>query len=241
MLGIIICYSCFYEFLFYQLANLERYVKVPYRVYVIDNGNESNIEKLSVSRFPFVYIRNPVINTSPSHRHQDSVNLGLQIAWKDCDSFLFLDNDMVLMTELKEEPKEDLSYTPTFRGKWDYCWLNLLYMKKFLSQPFVFNFYKCPKTGEGTDSGGNTGLLLQIPELTKSKIEYTPSKEYLENYIERYEKLCKEFSVPFEFEVYKIQKTVVFHFTKISNYCNYPDIFMSKKKELILETVKKYC
>ena len=236
MLGIIISYHSFFEFLPHQLLNIEKYVKVPHKVYIVDNCNTQ--QSLSGN---FTYIRNPILIPNPSLRHQLSVNFGLQAAWAECDSFLVFDNDMIFLTEWKE-PDEQLYFEMVSRGEWAYCWLNLMYFKKLWEKPFWFDYYKCPKTGEGTDSGGNSGLLLLDESINKRQLRYinrfnTERKKYLPEFQIPYKQLCEEYGLFWWFDVYDFNNTIIFHYRAMSNYDNKPEEFMRRKKELILSTI----
>ena len=239
MLAIIICYHSFFEFLPYQLLNLHQFVKCPYRVYIIDNSNKGHASELHFLPFPITYVRSPIINSNPSDRHQQSLNIGLRAAWNDNDSFLFFDNDMIFLNDF-HEPDCDLAYTPTFRGKWNYCWLNLMYFKKFQDNPLTFGFYNCPITGENTDSGGNTGLLLLKDNLKKIKITdvlHPVRKENaLPTYQINYKNLCDKYRIEPGFDLFDVEGTEIFHFRALSNYLNHPDEFLSAKKKLIIES-----
>jgi hypothetical protein len=237
MLGIIISYHSFFEFLPHQLENIKKYVKVPYTVYIVDNCQQQ--QTISGS---FVYLRNPLLINHPSLRHQESVNMGLQAAWNSCDSFLIFDNDMIFLSEWNE-PKEDMMYELVSRGEWEYCWQNILYLKKKWDKPFVFSFYKCPKTGEQTDSGGNSGLLLRDKSITKRKLRYvykfdTERESCLPSFQIPYKQLCDEYKTFWWFDVYDFNSTLIFHYRAMSNYCNLPVDFLNKKKQLILSTIK---
>lgn len=245
MLGIILSYHSFFEFLPYQIRNIRKYVSVPHRIYIVDNSDVCDVRRLqtilNLCPYPYGYIRNPDVNNSPSGRHMTSVNLGLDVAWKDCDSFLIFDNDMIFLSEW-HEPQEDLYYEHCQRGNWEYCWQNLLYMKKKSETPFVFTYYRCPETGEGTDSGGNTGLLLRNPTITKQRLRYISEGKEREQYLSEYQipfhMLCKEYGHHWWFDVYDFNKTLIFHFRAMSNYPQFEESFMEKKKKLILSTME---
>ena len=240
MLGILVCWHSFFEFFELHLRNIDKFVKVPHIIYVLDNSAESKIRPSSVA---YRYLRNTNIHLDPSSRHQQTINMGLAEAWKECDSFLFLDNDMVFLKEFTKEPEEDLAYVPTYRGTWDYCWLNLLYMKKKEDGPFEFKFWSCPKTGENTDSGGNSGLLLLNESLTKIKInpifEKSIQETLLPDYQENLRKLCDEYKIPYEVEMYDFLGIPIFHFVKMSNYMKYPDTYLKQKKHLVMLAIEK--
>lgn len=239
MLAIIICYHSFFEFLPFQLLNLKQFVKTPFRVYLVDNSRQNGLPDCQHLPLPITYIRCPIFDNSPSGRHQAAVNLGLHVAWPDNDSFLLMDNDMIFLSSFTE-PKYDLCYTPTFRGKWNYCWMNLFYCKKILANPIVFGFHKCPETGEMTDSGGTSGFLLMREDITKQKIEdvlHPVRKENaLPSYQEAYKKLCDTYGIDAGYDLFDIEGTEIFHFRALSNYLNHPEEFLSQKKKLILES-----
>jgi hypothetical protein len=243
MLGIIVSFHSFKEFLYLQIDNIQKFVKIPYHVYVVDNSQDGELQGLW---FPSTSIlRNADRFDSPSGRHQSSVNMGIAAAWgnpeiKDC---LIFDNDMIFLTEWNP-PYADLVYEPCKRGNWEYCWLNLLYLKKFQSSPFVFQFANCPETNERTDSGGSSGFLLRNPSLDKRTIRYisdTPEREmFLPWYQTEFKDLCNQYNLPWWFDVYSFNGTKIFHFRAMSNYTNYPEEFMNKKRNLVLRAVSRF-
>jgi hypothetical protein len=146
MLGIVLTYFSFPEFLPYQLKSFQTYVKTPYKVIVIDDSDKG----LTFCPGDYVKGRPPVQSGRPSARHQTAVNHGINVAKRaGCDCFLIFDNDMIFTTEFALPQKS--WYFPQQRGTIEYGWMNLLFIKK----PHFFDFVTCQKTGERTDSGGN--------------------------------------------------------------------------------------
>lgn len=240
MLGILVSWHSFFEFFNYHLKNLNKFIKFPHRIYVLDNSAEPFEFR---SEIPFTYIRNPDLSKDPSTRHMRTLEIGLAKAWKECDSFLIFDNDMIFCKEWEKEPEEELVYVPTHRGMWWYCWMNLLYFKKFQIDPPKFSTWNCPVSGQMTDSGGNTGNWLKDEKISKKEIEIIFDEErqinVLPNYRERLMKICNEHKILFEAELYELDKVPIFHFVKMSNYMKYPAIYLDKKKNLILDVVKE--
>lgn len=106
MLGILIVYASFHSFIPLQRKNIERFVKSPYKIYVLSTS----------------------LSPDPSSGHQTNLNTLLEQAWDECDSFLLFDNDMIFLDDFIE-PKEECWYFPQDRG-FEYAWPNLLYFKK---------------------------------------------------------------------------------------------------------------
>ena len=107
MVGILIPYASFYEFLQLQLQNIELFVRCPHKVYTIQS----------------------TVHSSPSVGHMNNLNALLDQAWDECDSFLFFDNDMIFLQHF-DEPKEDCWFLPQERNGFTYAWPNLMYFKK---------------------------------------------------------------------------------------------------------------
>jgi len=151
MLGIILTYFSCPEFLPYQLKNFKKFIKAPYKVLIVDDSQDG----LQFSDLRDVcYCRTPNKNNyyGPSGRHQNAVNIGLEIASKimDCTDFLIFDNDMIFLSDFNL-PTESWGLHQK-RGNLDYTWMNLIFLK---NKTHYFDFARCPDTGEGTDSGGN--------------------------------------------------------------------------------------
>lgn len=240
MLGILVCWHSFFEFFDFHLKNLNKFVKIPHRIYVLDNSSETPQLK---SDIPFIYVKNTDTSKDPSTRHMRTLEMGLRRAWNECDSFFIFDNDMIFCKEWTEEPQEDLVYVPTHRGTWWYCWLNLMYFKKFQESPPTFSTWNCPISGEMTDSGGNTGHWLNDEKLKKKEIKIIFDEwrqiEVLPTYRERLQKICEDHKILFEAELYEMEGIPLFHFVKMSNYMKYPQAYLQKKKDLILDVVRE--
>lgn len=230
MLGIVVCYHSFFEFLPIQLENFKKFVKTDYRVYVIDNSLTSQ------PPFPGVVWIKSNATGSPSHRHQTSVNTGLCQAWNQCDCFLLFDNDMLFCEEF-ELPRCNY-YVPQKRGNWEYGWLNLMF---FYKHPLLqsFDFAVCPETRERTDSGGSYGHYLRLGGVS-AQIQTLPVPDYsvFGSYQKKYSLLCQEYGIGTWYDLFSISGTRVFHFRALSNWTKYPEEFQLKKKELILKSVQ---
>lgn len=239
MLGIIITYASFHEFLPFQLKNIAKYVKQPYTVFVVNNSQKQfpvfeTANNVVIIPFPF-------ITANPSHNHQMGINMGLRVAWEHCSCFLLFDNDMIFLSEWKE-PKEQLYYELQTTSGVQHCWMNIMYLKKFQSTPFEFKFYQNPDTKEWSDSGGSTTLWLKDSSLDKKQLRYIsigPERDlYFQEYQCYYEALCDEYKLHRWCDLYDFNGTLIFHYRAMSNYCRLPESFMQKKKQLILETVQ---
>ena len=232
MLGIIITYHSFFEFLPFQIANLKKYVQVPFKIYLIDNSLTSR----TLPTYPDVRYFRCSERGSPSHRHQTSVNMGLWNAWQDCDAFLIFDNDMIFLSPWTPPPC--VAYHPQRRGRLEYGWLNLFYFPKMECFKTI-DFATCRETGERTDSGGSIGYFLpNIKSIKIDMVEKAPS--YFPEYIEQFDTLCKQYNVGNWFDIFSFNGSIIFHFRALSNWTNYPEEFQLKKKQLILTSVSQH-
>lgn len=229
MLGIIITYHSFFEFLPYQIANLKKHIRVPFKIYVVDNSLipgkkfDGDVEYLFCNRA-----------THPSDRHQTAVNQGLHHAWNSCDSFLLFDNDMIFLDDWT--PPSVCQYVPQQRGTIVYGWLNLLFFWKD-ERLRSFDFAKCYITGERTDSGGSFGHFLRDGGKTEKIATLENRKEYFPEYIDAYERLCAKHKIGVWYDVFSINGSKVFHFRALSNWTKYPHEFNEAKKQLVLEHI----
>jgi len=227
MLGILIPYHSFFEFLPIQLENLKQHIKSPFRVYVLDNSH--------TGQSPMPGCTWVVSNATgnPSERHQQTINNRLMKAWSECDCFLFFDNDMLFCEDF-ELPKCNY-YCPQKRGNWEYGWLNLMFFYKD-ERLRHFDFAKCPETGERTDSGGSFGNYLRSGGMA-CQIQTLPVPDYsvFGSYQKKYSDLCKSFGLGVWYDLFSISGTRVFHFRALSNWTKYPEEFQRRKKELILQ------
>jgi hypothetical protein len=214
MLGIVITYFNFPEFLPKQIANIKKHVKVPYKIFVVDDSNDG----LFMTSTGAVIIRQRFQYGNPSNRHQNAVNLGMNVAKLFCDRFLIFDNDMIFLTDLYHEPTSSM-YMPIVsivNGKPAvFPWLNLLYTDHF----HVFEFK------DGSDSGGN------FPIEGAGKIKNTTC-EY--DFIPAYKALCERYSIAPYYDVLDMNGAIVFHFRAMSNYTGLPEEFMEEKRQLIM-------
>lgn len=142
MLGVLVCYASFHEFMELQSDNFRNHIKCPYMVF----------SKLAS------------VHPDPSTGHQENLNELLQAAWDRCDSFLIIDNDMIFLNDFTE-PSEDCWYLPQKRNDYEYAWANLLYFKKHeLMRRIWFE--------NGSDSGGSTWrYLLQTPNKRRIQMD----------------------------------------------------------------------
>ena len=214
MLAIVITYFNFAEFLPKQIENIKKHVKVPYKIFVVDDSNDG----LNLTPTGAVIIRQRFQYGNPSNRHQNAVNLGMNVAKLFCDRFLIFDNDMIFLTDLYHEPETNM-YLPIvsiINGKPAvHPWLNLLYTKQY----HVFEFK------DGSDSGGN------FPTEGASKIKNTTC-EY--DFIPAYKALCEKHSIAPYYDVLDMNGAIVFHFRAMSNYTGLPEEFMEEKRQLIM-------
>ena len=215
MLAIVITYFNFAEFLVKQIANIKKYVKVPYKIFVVDDSDAGLIE---LNQPGVTYIRQRFQYGNPSNRHQNAVNLGMNVAKLICNTFLILDNDMIFLSDLYHEPETNM-YMPIVsivNGKPAvFPWLNLLYTDHF----HVFEFK------DGSDSGGN------FPTEGAGKIKNTTC-EY--DFIPAYKALCERYSIAPYYDVLDMNGAIVFHFRAMSNYTGLPEEFMEEKRQLIM-------
>lgn len=107
MLGILIPYASFYQFEDLQIQNIKRYVKCPYKIFIVKS----------------------TVHAVPSVGHMNNLNALLDDAWDQCDSFLLFDNDMIFLDDF-HEPEEDCWFLPQTRSGYTYAWPNLMYFKK---------------------------------------------------------------------------------------------------------------
>jgi len=219
MLGIIITYFNYPEILPFQIKNIKKHVKTPYKIYVVDDSNMS-LPELNISGVQ--YIRSSIQTGNPSQRHQNAVNLGMTIASLYCDNFLIFDNDMIFLTDFHLPEKS--FYLPTVSPVDDtiktFPWLNLLYTSHYHFFDFI----------PGSDSGGNfpvEGANRIIPATTDW--EFVPA----------YFKLCKEYNIGVYFDILNINGAIVFHFRAMSNYCKFSEDFMNHKRLLILDYLSR--
>ena len=217
MLGIVITYFNFPEFLPKQIENIKKHVKVPYKIIMVDDSDSGLNFKLPTNEA--IIIRQRFQYGNPSNRHQNAVNLGMNVAKLICNTFLIFDNDMIFLSDLYHEPDTNM-YMPIVsivNGKPAvFPWLNLLYTKHF----HVFEFK------DGSDSGGN------FPIEGASKIKNTTC-EY--DFIPAYKALCERYSIAPYYDVLDLNGAIVFHFRAMSNYCEFPEEFMEEKRQLILQ------
>lgn len=225
MLGIILTYHSFFEFLPIQLENLKKYVKVPFKIYVVDNSLTAGQKYQGDVTYLFC-----TKSGSPSDRHQSAINQALCHAWNECTCFLLFDNDMLFVEEFRLP--FGCMYFPQQRGNWPYAWLNLLFFWKD-DRLKSFDFANCPQTRERTDSGGSFGHYLRSGG-KGSLIEYLDTDNCLIEYQNEYKDLCKRYGVGVWYDVFRINNTRVFHFRALSNWTNYPLDFQNEKKALIL-------
>jgi len=229
MLGVILTYHSFFEFLPHQIENLKRHIQVPFQIYVVDNSLipgkkfDGDVEYLFCNRA-----------THPSDRHQTAVNQGLCEAWNSCDSFLLFDNDMIFLDDWT--PPSVCQYVPQRRGQWNYAWLNLLFFPRDM-RLVSFDFAKCGITGERTDSGGSFGNYLCSGGKAEQILTLENRKEVFPEYIDAYERLCSKHQVSCWYDIFSINGSKVFHFRALSNWTKYPHEFNEDKKKLILEHV----
>jgi hypothetical protein len=229
MLGIILTYHSFFEFLPYQVQNLKKHIPVPFKIYLVDNSLLSG-QKYSGD---VVYIYS-LIDGSPSQRHQQSVNLGLARAWNECDSFLILDNDMIFLSDWTPPPI--CQYHPQKRGNLVYAWLNLLYFPKD-DRLNYFDFANCPDTRARTDSGGSFAWYLRSGGSAQTIDMLPMSSAWFPQYSKAYEELCTRHEVRAWYDIFRINNSIIFHFRALSNWTKYPEAFQREKKELILTTL----
>jgi hypothetical protein len=229
MLAVILTYQSFFEFLPLQIQNLKKHIKVPFKIYVVDNSLspgkkfDGDVEYLFCNRA-----------THPSDRHQTAVNQALCVAWNSCNSFLLFDNDMIFLDDWS--PPSLCQYVPQQRGNLPYGWLNLLFFWKD-ERLQSFDFAVCPSTKERTDSGGSFSVFLQSGGKAECILTLKNHNKYFPEYIDAYEKLCATYKVSCWYDVFSINSSLVFHFRGISNWMKYPHEFNESKKRLILEHV----
>lgn len=227
MLGVILCYHSFFEFISYQVANLKKHIHVPFKIYLIDNSLTAGKKTQEDVKYIHCWEKG-----SPSHRHQTSINCGLAEAWLHCDAFLILDNDMVFLNDWT--PPSTVLFAPQRRGQLEYAWPNLFFFPK-LNCFKRLSFANCPFTHERTDSGGSTGF--HLPLLDTQKIVTHPSTgHWWPTYENQYADLCKKFHIDVWYDIFELNgRTIVFHFRALSNWTNYSEEFQKQKKELILQ------
>lgn len=227
MLGVLLTYHSFFEFISYQVANLKKHIKVPFKIYLIDNSLTAGIKTREDVKYIHCWEKG-----SPSHRHQTAINCGLAEAWLECDAFLIFDNDMIFLNDWT--PPSTVLWVPQKRGTIEYAWLNLFYFPKMECFKY-FEFAVCPHTRERTDSGGSTGWHLK--NLQKFVIEaMPPTGNWFPHYEHAYRELCDRHSVGMWYDVFLLNNAcVVFHFRALSNWTKYPEEFQIQKKALILE------
>jgi hypothetical protein len=229
MLAVILTYHSFFEFLPYQIQNLKKHIKVPFKIYVVDNSLiptkkfDGDVEYLFCKK-----------DTTPSDRHQTAVNQGLAAAWNSCDCFLLFDNDMIFLDDWS--PPSLCQYLPQQRGALVYAWLNLLFFWKD-ERLRSFDFAVCYFTRERTDSGGSFSNFLRQGGKGDVILTLENRKEYFPEYIEAYEKLCSIHKVSCWYDVFSINGSKVFHFRGVSNWMKYPIGFNESKKKVILEHI----
>lgn len=228
MLGVILCYHSFFEFLPFQIANLKKHIQVPFQIYVVDNS--------LTHQPPSEGVKWIVCSEtgSPSHRHQAAVNSALAHAWYECDSFLIFDNDMIFLNDWT--PPSCTLYAPQRRGQLEYAWLNLFYFPK-MNCFKRFSFANCPFTNERTDSGGSTGFHLLSVE-TQKIVSHPSTGHWWPHYENQYVNLCKKFHIDIWYDIFELNtRTIVFHFRALSNWAHYPEDFCVEKKKLILQSM----
>jgi len=151
MLGIILTYFSCPEFLPFQLRSFKKFMKTPFKILVVDDSEQGlKFELGDASYVKMGYLKNNYYG--PSGRHQDAVNVGIDIASKilGCTDFLIFDNDMILLTDFNL-PSESW-YVPQKNNSITGSWMNLIFLK---DKTHRFDFARCPVTGTGSDSGGN--------------------------------------------------------------------------------------
>lgn len=232
MLAVILTYFSFFEFLPLQIQNLKKHIKVPFKIYVVDNSKTPG-QKYQGGDVIYLVCDS---NINPSANHMNSINLALGCAWSSCDSFLLFDNDMIFLDDWS--PPSVCQYLPQQRGNFIYGWMNLLFFPKD-ERLKKFDYSECPETRERTDSGGSFGWYLRSGGKGDVILTLENRKEYFPEYIDAYEKLCLKHKVSCWYDVFSINGSKVFHFRGISNWMNYPEEFNQKKKELILQQVGK--
>jgi len=126
-------------------------------------------------------------------------------------------------------------YRPQFRGKMEYSWLNLLYLRKI----HRFDFKNCSVTGERSDSGGNfvgEKKIIDICNHGSVKIE----NDYMKEYVLEYNELCKKHDVPIWYDILDLNGCIVFHFCALSNWKKWCEEFHINKKRLILKYLASF-
>jgi hypothetical protein len=214
-LGIVITYFNFAEFVPKQLANFKKYVKSPYKVFIVDDSNDGLDIQLPISEA--VVLRNPVRIGNPSTRHQNAVNVGMSLAKLFCDTFLIFDNDMLFMNDFYEPLiNHYMPIVSIIKGKKAvFPWLNLLYTTHY----HYFEFK------DGSDSGGS------FPTEGAERIKNTTC-DY--DFILAYKVLCEKYNIAPYYDILDINGAIVFHFRAMSNYTQFPEEFMIEKRELIM-------
>ena len=211
MLGILICYATLHEFEPLQVRNLRRFVKCPHKIYIIHSGLSPK---------------------GASAGHMENLNALLDRAWDECDSFLFFDNDMIMLNDFTE-PEEDCWYYPQQREGYEYAWTNLIYFKKHPLMRrinFATEFYG--------DGGGSTWKYLK--EISNKKT-MTPDQEGMEEYQEEMKVVVEKYGIGAWSERYMLDKTSIFHFRAMSNWTNYPAGYVEEKTKLIFKHAPTYC
>ena len=205
MLGILICYASFHHFAELQKQNIAKFVKCPYKLYIIHS-----------------YLTN-----NPSAGHMANLNALLDGAWDECDSFLFLDNDMIFLNDF-HEPEEDCWYMPQTRSGFTYAWPNLMYFKKHaLMRRIGFE--------NGSDSGGSTWRYLAE---CNSKREITIDDGGLPDFQRDFKALCEHYNVPYWVERYILNRCEIFHFRAMSNWTKYPLEYCQQKEVLVMDATR---
>lgn len=227
----------------YQVKNIETFVKVPYRILVVDDSDNDDSDLLRISQtLDVIYWKIPsqqhkMFGEHPSARHQHALNTGLSILREMCTHILLFDNDMLFMNDFIPNLNRELWFLPQTRGKLIYPWLNL-FLFSTREKIKEFEFHTCPETGETTDPGGNLAefLLTRKEDCHFIKQEWASDMYYVE-YQKKYRALCEQYQINPWYDIFQIMGTFIFHFRGLSNWQKFPDEFVEAKKKLILEEV----
>lgn len=240
MLGILIPYHSFFEMLEFQIKNIEHFVKVKYKILVIDDSDnedsplQERCQQFNIGFWKISPQQHKLYGDHPSARHQHALNTGIQMLQDSCTHILIFDNDMVFTEPFIPLLDNQIWYLPQVRGTVQYPWLNLFY---FPANEFEeFDFAICPETGDTTDPGGNIGSYLQEQAHRCHFIKQEWSNDtYFVRYQEKYKELSEEYSIVPWYDIFHFLGTSVFHFRGLSNWQKHPKDFVEKKKTLILE------
>ena len=241
--AIIICVHSFPKLLPLQLENFRRFVKSPYKVFVVDDSVNGFFPQ-GLKLYPEATIIRFTHEGEPSQKHQWNLNAGIQMAGiHDCFRYLLIDNDMFFLDDFVEPSRN--TYFGRNVGQSEVMWANLLYIRDDATQIFPLDFAKCPVEKVWGDTGSSTMFYLQQKKSECLEIEDLTQQapKHLPDWFNDMAVLCRQFKIreweEGQYDLLSINGTRVFHFRQMSNWKRYEHDFIKCKEALVLHYAEK--